>query len=144
MTIKITSRKAKNNYGDWEVVTVSSDGKVKYKPYQDGKPFNGEYRFNDPWKFVFYKNRLRYVVWEKGSLFIIDVPYLVLHSSMPAKKQVQQMIPYITDYLDNVILYRMNDLGLLKYAPVALIKTLGITGAPMWEINGLPGSNKRR
>ena len=117
MTIKITSRKAKNTYGDWEVVTVS----------------NGDNRFTVPWKFVFKNNGLEYVVIDKY-LYILYIPSLKSNPRKSAIKQVESIIPII-NYQDDYELLRLNDPGDLRVAPLTLLKSLGILDTTMWRIS---------
>lgn len=128
MTTRIVSKKAKNSYGVWDVITVSK---------------GGDFWFSSPWKFVFMDNRLRYVIID-GDIFLLTVWNLELDSRMPPIKQVKNIIPAINFNPDGFELLRMNDLGVLKYAPATLFRTLGIVGAPMLAINKMPGRNKRR
>ena len=134
MTIKITSRKAKNSYGDWEVFTVSNIPSGIYG------------RVRSPWKIVFRDNRLERVI-INGDLFFIRFANSKLEdSTLDQRHTPKQLINSIVQAIEyeDWELYRLNDLEMLKYMPSALLKSLKIVGAPMWEINGLPGSNKRR
>jgi hypothetical protein len=134
MTIKITSRKGKNWYGDWEVFTVSNIPSSIYG------------RVRSPWKIVFWDNRLVRVI-INGDLFFIRFANSKLEDSILDRRNTpKQLINSIVQAIEyeNWELYRLNDLEMLKYMPSALLKSLKIVGAPMWAINGLPGSNKRR
>lgn len=134
MAIKITSRKAKNSHGDWEVFTVSNIPSGIYG------------RVRSPWKIVFRDNRLERVI-INGDLFFIRFANSKLEdSTLDQRHTPKQLINSIVQAIEyeDWELYRLNDLEMLKYMPSALFRSLGIVGAPMWEINGLPGSNKRR
>lgn len=98
MATRIVSKKAKNSYGVWDVITVSK---------------GGDFWFSSPWKFVFMDNRLRYVIID-GDIFLLTVWNLELDSRMPPIKQVKNIIPAINFNPDGFELLRMNDLGVLK------------------------------
>jgi len=134
MTIKITSRKGKNWYGDWEVFTVSNIPSSIYG------------RVRSPWKLVFRDNRLVRVIINGDIFFIRFANSKLKESTLDQRHTPKQLINSIVQAIEyeDWELYRLNDLEMLKYMPSALFKSLKIVGAPMWEINGLPGSNKKR
>lgn len=134
MTIKITSRKAKNSHGDWEVFTVSNIPSGIYG------------RVRSPWKLVFRDNRLERVIINGDIFFIRFANSKLEDSTLDQRHTPKQLINSIVQAIEyeDWELFRLNDLEMLKYMPAALFRSLGIVGAPMWEINGLPGSNKRR
>lgn len=130
MTKRITSRKAKNVYGDWEVVTLNPGG----------------FRFSFPWKFVFLDNILRFVL-IKGKMYslIVDDPMLgvlINYGHISPKKLIQDV--YDAIQYGEYELHRIKELGRLKYLPAALYRSLDIDGTPLLENKGLPGRNKRR
>lgn len=84
---------------------------------------------------------------KNGDVFFIRFANSKLEdSTLDQRHTPKQLINSIVQAIEyeNWELYRLNDLEMLKYMPSALFKSLKIVGAPMWEINGLPGSNKRR
>lgn len=126
----ITSRKAKNRYGDWEVVTLNPGG----------------FRFSFPWKFVFIDNKLGYVL-IKGTMYslIVDDPMLSIlieYGHISPKKLIRYV--YRAIEYGEYELHRIKELGRLKFLPAALYRSLDIEGTPLLENKELPGRNKRR
>ena len=134
MTVKITSRKAKNSYGDWEVFTVSNIPSGIY----------GKVR--SPWKLVFLNNRLERVIIKGDLFFIVFADPKLEESTIDKRHTPKQLIKSVVNGIEfgGWELFRLNTLEMLKYMPSTMLKSLGITGAPMWEINGVPWSSKRK
>ena len=130
MVKTITSRKAKNVYGNWEVVTLNPGG----------------FRFSFPWKFVFLDNKLRYVL-INGKMYSLKVDdsmldTLINYGYISPKKLIQDV--YRAIQYGEYELLRIKELGRLKFLPAALYRSLDIDGAPLLEYKELPGRNKRR
>ena len=127
MTIKITSRKAKNSYGDWEVFTISGMSA-------------GLYQTRPPWKIVFLNNRLERVIIRGDIYFIVFTNPKLEESTIDRSHTPKQLIKSVVHAIeyDGWELFRLNSLEMLRYMPAALFRSLGIVGAPLLELKYKP------